>query len=175
MRSLLTVLLAGAALLLLGTPAAADDGGPTFHRTTPRAALDVSDGVVAIGVPAGRAWGIESELRRLPRDGGVLVVRLTVEDDAVREAFVRLAYYASASTRTRQLAITDSAPVEAGEHRVVAVPLDPPPGAVAYRIRVLVRLAAARDRSSDDAVRVRSGLVDGGSVGMRPLLSRLLP
>jgi len=173
-RVALAVLLSLAVAPWASAPARADDAA-RFHRTTPRAALDVSDGVVVIGVPAGRAWGIESELRPLPATGATLVVRLAVSDAAVREAFVRVAYYASSSTRTRQLATADSAPVEAGARVLVAVPLDPPPGAVAYRVRVLARLSAPDGRSADDAVRGQLHLADGARPPAGSLLSRLVP
>jgi len=75
------------------------------------------------------------------------VVRLAVSDDAVREAFVRVAYYASASTRTRQLATADSAPVAGAGRASVAIALEPPPLAVAFRVRVLARLADPAGRS----------------------------
>ncbi len=102
MRSLVRVLLCVAAILGPACPALADDGGPTFRRTTPRATFDDAGSVLVIGVPGGRAWGIESELRALPPAGTTLVVRLAVTDDAVREAFVRIAYYGSVTARTRQ-------------------------------------------------------------------------
>ena len=95
--------------------------------------------VAACAGPSGRAWGIQSELRALPPEGAI-AVRLSVSDDDVREAFARIAYYASATGRPRQIAIADSEAVGAGEGRVIVVPLDPPPGAVAYRVRVLARL-----------------------------------
>ena len=140
------------ALALVPRPALADDGPPRFHRTTPRASFDEDGGVLVIGVPGGRAWGIESELRALPPAGTTLIVRLTVSDDAVREAFVRVAYYGSATARTRQLAIADSAPVVGRGRALVAVTLEPPAGAVAFRIRVLARLGDPAGRSPDDAV-----------------------
>ena len=133
-------------------PALADDGPPQFHRTTPRATLDDANAVLVVGVPGGRAWGIESELRALPPPGTTLIVRLTVSDGAVREAFVRIAYYGSAATRTRQLATADSEPVTARGRALVAIALEPPPGAVAFRVRVLARLRDLTGRSSDDAV-----------------------
>ncbi len=162
-------------LLLSSSVAAADDGDPPFRRTTPRAALAETDGALVIGVPAGRAWGVESGLRPLPREGTLLVVRLGVSDAAVREAFVRVAYYASAAARTRQLAISDSEMVPAGRRALVAVALDPPPGAVAYRVRVLARLAEPAQRSTDDAVTavVRGARDPAAAAGS--LLSRLLP
>ena len=140
------------ALASSGQPALADDGGPRFHRTTPRASFDERGGVLVIGVPGERAWGIESELRALPPPGTTLIVRLTVTDDAVREAFVRIAYYGSATARTRQLAVADSAPVVGHGRALVAIPLEPPPGAVAFKVRVLARLDDPAGRSRDDAV-----------------------
>ncbi len=156
-------------------PASADDGDLAFRRTTPRAALGWASRAVVIGIPGGRAWGIESELRPLPPSGTVLVVRLVVTDDAVREAFVRVAYYGVASGRSRQLATTDSAPVEAGVRSLVVVELDPPRGAVAYRVRVLARLVHAADRSAPDAVSATVRQGSGGPSRPGSLYSRLLP
>lgn len=170
----LAVAIVLASLLATTSPALADDGTP-FHRTTPRAVLAEAHGVLVIGVPAGRAWGIESELRPLPPSGTVLVVRLAVTDATVREAFVRVAYYASSSARTRQLSITDSAPVAHGERALVAVELDPPPAAVAYRVRVLARLAEPAGRSSDDAVTAVLHVESGAARRGGSLYSRLLP
>lgn len=161
--------------VLVARVALADDGGPHFRRTTPRASLEAAGSALVIGVPGGRAWGIESELRPLPPDGTTLFVRLAVIDEAVREAFVRVAYYASATQRTRQLTVTDSAPVEGGARALVAVALDPPVGAVAYRVRVLARLVDPSARSSDDAV---TAVLRVGRGPVRPLgslFSRLLP
>ena len=160
--------------MLLSSPVLADDARP-FHRTTPRAALADAHGVLVIGVPAGRAWGIESELRPLPPSGTLVIVRLAVTDGAVREAFVRVAYYASASARSRQLAVSDSAPVANGERALVSVELDPPVGAVAYRIRVLARLFEPSGRSSDDAVTAVLHAASGGAWRGGSLYSRLLP
>ena len=165
------------ALILLATavaPAAADDDPPYFRRTTPRASLEEQGGSFTLGVPAGRAWGIESELRPIP-PGRALAVRLSVADDEVREAFARVAYYASATGRPRQIAVVDSEAVAAGESRLVFVALDPPPGAVAYRVRVLVRLRASADRSRDDAIGARVALIDRAAARFGSLFSRLLP
>ena len=88
-------------LVLLGVvaqAAAADDDRTHFRRTTPRASLEEEAGTFTLGVPSGRAWGIESELRPLPAERA-LAVRLVVADDEVREAFARVAYYASATGR----------------------------------------------------------------------------
>lgn len=166
--------LAIALLAVVAAPAAADDDRTHFRRTTPRASLDENAGELVLGVPSGRAWGIESELRPLP-SGRAVAVRLSVDDDAVREAFVRVAYYASASGRPRQIAVSDSPLVGAGEGRLVFVALDPPPGAVAYRVRVLARLRAGAERSVDEAIRARVTLLDGPEVRRGSLFSRLLP
>ena len=165
------------ALVLLATvvaPAAADDDPPHFRRTTPRASLEEQAGSFTLGVPAGRAWGIESELRPIP-SGRALAVRLSVADDDVREAFARVAYYASATGRPRQIAVVDSEAVAAGESRLLFVSLDPPPGAVAYRVRVLARLRAGADHSRDDAIHARVALIDRAAARFGSLFSRLLP
>lgn len=164
-------------LVLLATvvsPAAADDDRTHFRRTTPRASLEEEAGTFTLGVPSGRAWGIESELRPLPPERA-LAVRISVSDDDVREAFARVAYYSSATGRPRQIAIADSEAVGAGETRVLFVPLDPPPGAVAYRIRVLARLRAGAERSRDDAIQARVALIDRAATRFGSLFSRLLP
>jgi hypothetical protein len=155
-------------------PAAADDDRSHFRRTTPRASLEEANGTFTLGVPSGRAWGIESELRPLPPERA-LAVRLSVTDDDVREAFARVAYYARATGRSRQIAIADSEAVTPGESRVVLMALDPPPGAVAYRIRVLARLRAGAVRSRDDAIQARLTLVDRAATRVGSLFSRLLP
>lgn len=157
--------------LALAGVASADDTG--FHRTTPRASLDGTTTVLVIGVPGGRAWGIESELRPLPSPGTALFARVIVTDDAVHEAFVRIAYYASATQRTRQIATSDSEIVPTGRSALVSVPFEPPPGAVAYRVRVLARLVDRDARSSDDAITVRLRGVATRAFGS--LFSRLLP
>lgn len=164
-------------LALAAGPAvvSADDGDPRFHRTTPRAALDDQRGALVIGIPAGRAWGIESELRPLPPEGTTIVVRLGVADDLVREAFVRIAYYASLAGRTRQLATADSDAVGPGRRGLIVLVPDRPPGAVAYRIRVLARLAAPGGRSSDDAITAVLRIAPPGVRPLGPALSRLLP
>lgn len=165
------------ALVLLAVPAvpaAADDDRPHFRRTTPRASLNEDGGNVTLGVPSGRAWGIESELRPIPPDGA-LAVRLSVTDRDVREAFARIAYYARATGRPRQIAVADSEAVGAGEGRVLFVPLDPPPGAVAYRVRVLARLQPGAARSRDQAVHARVTSIDRAATRFGSLFSRLLP
>ena len=171
-----TGLLALALVLLavVARPAAADDDRTHFRRTTPRASLEDDGGAFTLGVPSGRAWGIESELRPLPAEGA-LAVRLVVADDQVREAFVRVAYYASATGRSRQIAVVDSQAVVPGEGRLLFVTLDPPVGAVAYRVRVLARLRAGSERSQDEAIRARVGLIDRAATRFGSQFSRLLP
>jgi hypothetical protein len=169
-----TFLLAVVLLAVIGAPASADDDRPHFRRTTPRASLDEDAGNLTLGVPSGRAWGIESELRALPSEGA-LAVRLSVSDDDVREAFARIAYYAKATGRPRQIAVADSEAVGAGEGRVLFVPLDPPPGAVAYRVRILARLRGGADRSRADAIQARVTTIDRAATRFGSLFSRLLP
>jgi hypothetical protein len=169
-----TLALALMLLAVVAAPAAADDDPPVFRRTTPRASLDEDAGNITLGVPAGRAWGIESELRPLPPEGA-LAVRLSVSDDDVREAFARIAYYASTKGRPRQIAVADSEAVGAGEGRVLFVPLDPPPGAVAYRVRVLARMHPDALRSRDDAIHARVTSIDRAATRFGSLFSRLLP
>ena len=149
------LLLVPLALALLGSSALADPGdvGP-FRRTTPRGSLERDTGGLIVGIPGGRAWGIESGL--VPLDGtDRLTLVLAVDDPDVAEAFVRIAYYARADARSRQLATHDSPYVRVGEDRRIAVELVPPPGAVAYRVRVLGRLVAGAVRSAVDAIRIR--------------------
>ena len=169
-----TIALTLVLLAVAAAPAAADDDRTQFRRTTPRASLQEDAGTFTLGVPSGRAWGIESELRALPSEGA-LAVRLVVDDDDVREAFARIAYYASATGRSRQIAVADSVAVAAGEGRLVFVALDPPPGAVAYRVRVLARLRAGADRSRGDAIHARVTLIDRAATRFGSLFSRLLP
>lgn len=169
-----TLLFALVLLSVVALPAAADDDRTRFRRTTPRGSLEEEAGTFMIGVPSGRAWGIESELRPLPAERA-LAVRLVVADDDVREAFARVAYYASATGRPRQIAVVDSEAVAAGEGRLLFVALDPPPGAVAYRVRVLARLRAGSERSRDEAIRARVRLIDRAATHFGSLFSRLLP
>lgn len=177
MRRLAVLLIA--LLAIAAAPASADpgdpaDGGP-FRRTTPRADVVRAGDWTLLGIPGGRAWGLESGLR--PLDGASRVtVELAVVDPEVREAFLRVAYYARADARSRQLAISDSplVTVAAGPAgSAVTVRLDPPPGAVAYRLRLLGRLFGRELRTAAGAIRVRWG--GGGTpADGRPSLTRLL-
>lgn len=170
----LSIPLALVLIAAVAAPAAADDDRTHFRRTTPRATLQAIAGTFTLGVPNGRAWGIESELRPIPNEGA-LAVRLSVSDDDVREAFARIAYYASATGRPRQIAVADSEAVGPGEGRLFYLALDPPPGAVAYRIRVLARLRAGAERTRDDAIHARVTLTDRAATRFGSLFSRLLP
>ncbi len=167
----LLVALAAALLLSASDPAAAEDGW-RFRRTTPRAALLLEADGYEIGVPGGRAWGIESGLRALTGTSWV-AFEVAVDDPAVREAFLRVAYYDRETGRPRQMEIADSAFVRVGEDRVVSVTLEPPTGAVAYRVRVLARLSPGARASALDAIRV-GGADAPGTRGPRPY-TRLRP
>src|SRR5260221_9614057 len=151
---LLRLLLLLTFTLGFATAASADPGWP-FRRTTPRGFLDQDPGGLTVGIPFGRAWGVESALLPLPSAGGAIVVDLAVEDPDVTEAFVRVAYYARADQRSRQLATVDSPFVRVGPGRTVRIQLDPPSGAVAYRVRILGRLAPRAVISRGDAIRAR--------------------
>ena len=170
---LVLLVLVGIALVLLASAASADPG--PFRRTTPRAFLGYlgqEAGGLIVGIPSGRAWGIESGLR--PLDGaGPVALAVAVDDPDVAEAFVRVAYYARGDARSRQLATRDSPFVHVGEDRRIVVELDPPPGAVAYRVRVLGRLVAGGMLSRADAIRVRSDVGAADRGGPRPALTRL--
>ena len=174
LRTLVSLALAStvAALVAHASAANADEGGP-FRLTSPRGALAAMGSGLVIGVPGGRAWGVESDLRALPPPGVELVVRVGVTDPAVREAFVRVAYYASSTGRTRQLAIADSAPVGVGAGATVAVAIEPPAGAVAYRVRVLARLFEPDARSADGAVTALMTVASRPARPIRSLSSRL--
>lgn len=167
MRILLLVLL----LLLPGATAASADDGPGFRRTTPRAPLTVTAEELWFGVPAGRAWGLESRLIPLGAHRSV-ALDLAVRDPAVREGFVRIAWYAREDGRPRQLAVDDSPAVAAGVERRVVLRLEPPEGAVAFRVRVLARVAPGEPGAGAGALAVARIRIDGS--GARPALTRSL-
>jgi hypothetical protein len=173
-RSIFSLVLVGS--VVFGSVALADPGGPPgpgpFRRTTPRGSLDRDAGGLVIGIPSGRAWGIESALLPLAGTARVSLV-LAVDDPDVSEAFVRVAYYARADARTRQLATRDSPFLRVGEDRRIVIELDSPPGAVAYRVRVLGRLVATAVLSRVDAIRVRPDPAPAERGRQRPSLTRL--
>ena len=148
--SLLCALGVAAALSLL----ARADEGPPYHRTTPRGSFGADGAELVIGVPGGRAWGIESALIPVPDQRTGLRATIEVSDPEVREAFVRIAWYDRATGRPRQFVLTDARFVRAGESATFEVALDPPAGAVAYRVRVLARLHTRQALSTTDAVTV---------------------
>jgi hypothetical protein len=153
------VLLALAGLSLAWVVTAYADEGPRFHRTTPRGSFGRDGVALLVGVPDGRAWGVESELRAVPPMASDMRVELEVSDPRVREAFVRVAFYDRWSSRPRQIAVADAPAVRSGERLVLSVSLDPPPTAVAYRVRVLARVFAPSLRSAPEAVRAVLGPV----------------
>jgi hypothetical protein len=134
--------------------AASADGGPPYRRTTPRGSFGADGPELVVGVPGGRAWGIESALTPVPEERMALRATVEVSDPLIREAFIRVAWYDKATGRPRQFALTDARYVRAGETTTLEVALDPPPGAVAYRLRVLARLHTDDGLSADDAIRV---------------------
>lgn len=134
--------------------AARADDGPLYHRTTPRGSFGKDGAALVVGVPGGRAWGIESALIPVPDQRTAYRVTFEVTDPEVREAFVRVAWYDRATGRPRQFALTDARFVRANETATLEITLDPPARAVAYRIRVLARLRTPEALSTPDAVRV---------------------
>ena len=88
----------------------------------------------------------------VPDERSGLRATIDVSDPEIREAFVRVAWYDEATGRPRQFALTDARYVRAGEITTLEITLDPPPGAAAYRVRVLARL-----RSPDALSAARCG------------------
>jgi hypothetical protein len=130
------------------------DGGPPYRRTTPRGSFGADGPELVVGVPGGRAWGIESALIPVPDQRTGFRATVEVSDPEIREAFVRIAWYDQATGRPRQFALTDARYVRVGETATLEVALDPPAGAVAYRVRVLARLRTPEALSAADAIRV---------------------
>jgi hypothetical protein len=130
------------------------EGGPPYRRTTPRGSFGTYGPELVVGVPGGRAWGIESALISVPDQRSGLRATVEVSDPEIREAFIRVAWYDRPTGRPRQFALTDARYVRAGETATLEIALDPPAGAVAYRIRVLARLRTPEALSAADAIRV---------------------
>jgi len=130
------------------------EGGPPYRRTTPRGSFGENGAELLVGVPGGRAWGIESALIPVPDEPSGFRATVEVRDPDVREAFIRVAWYDRATGRPKQFALADARYVRAGEAATLEVALDPPAGAVAYRLRVLARLRVAGALSAPDAIRV---------------------
>jgi hypothetical protein len=152
---------------------ASADEGPLYRRTTPRGSFGANGPELVVGVPGGRAWGIESALIAVPEQRTGFRATIEVSDPRVREAFIRVAWYDRATGRPRQFALTDARFVRAGETATLEVALDPPDGAVAYRVRVLARLSTPEALSSADAIRVTLSAPFVRPVGFPP--TRLLP
>jgi len=167
--SLLCALVVALALAL----STSADGGPPYRRTTPRGSFGADGPEFLVGVPGGRAWGIESALIPVPDQPMGFHATVEVIDPEVREAFIRVAWYDRATGRPRQFALSDARLVRAGENATFDVALDPPPGAVAYRMRVLARLHAPEALSGADAVRVGLSVAFFRPSGFTP--TRLLP
>lgn len=164
--------LAIALLLAAAGPAAADDD-VRFRRTTPRAPLQVAGDELVFGVPAGRAWGLESQLIRIGRGGASVALDLAVSDPAISEGFVRIAWYTRDVGRPRQILTEDAPAVQSGVERRIVVRLDPPDDAVAFRVRVLARVIAVAAASRKDALTVARVRLDPFD-HPRPALTRLL-
>jgi hypothetical protein len=152
---------------------ASAEGGPPYRRTTPRGSFGVDGPELVVGVPGGRAWGIESALLPVPDQRAGFHATVEVRDAEVREAFIRVAWYDRATGRPRQFALTDARYVRAGETATLEIALDPPPLAVAYRVRVLARLRTPQALSAPDAVKVRLSAPFLQPAGFPP--TRLLP
>ena len=151
-RVIASLLCTVAALTGLALAASAD--GPPFRRTTPRGTFGTDGPELVVGVPGGRAWGIESALIPVPDQRSGFRATIEVSDPEIREAFVRVAWYDRAVSRPRQFALSDARFVRAQETATLEIALYPPPGAVAYRVRVLARLRRPEAFSTADAVRV---------------------
>ena len=154
MSKVVTSLLCAIGIAAALAVAASADGGPPYRRTTPRGSFGADGPELVVGVPGGRAWGIESALTPVPEERTAVHATVEVSDPLIREAFIRVAWYDKATGRPRQFALTDARYVRAGETTTLEVALDPPPGAVAYRLRVLARLHTADALSAEDAIRV---------------------
>jgi hypothetical protein len=152
---------------------ASAEGGPPYRRTTPRGSFGADGPELVVGVPGGRAWGIESALIPVPDQHTGFRARVEVSDPKVREAFIRIAWYDRATGRPRQFALSDARLVRAGETATLEVALDPPPGAVAYRVRVLARLRTPDALSAADAITVTLSAPYVRPAGVPP--TRLLP
>jgi hypothetical protein len=152
---------------------AASADGPPYRRTTPRGSFGIDGPELIVGVPGGRAWGIESALIPLTDQRTGFRATIEVSDPQVHEAFIRVAWYDRATGRPRQFALTDARYVRAGETATLEVALDPPASAVAYRVRVLARLRTREALSTADAVTVT--LSTPYSLHLRFPPTRLLP
>jgi hypothetical protein len=154
MPKVIASLLCALGLVAVISISASADGGPPYRRTTPRGSFGRTETELIVGVPGGRAWGIESALIPVPDQRTGFRATVEVSDPQVREAFIRVAWYDRATGRPRQFALTDARFVRAGETATLEVALDPPAGAVAYRLRVLARLRTPQALSAPNAITV---------------------
>ena len=99
-----------------------------------------------------------SALLRAPARGTAIAVAIEVRDERVAHAFLRVAWYGEAGPR--RLATVDSAPLATGRRVRVRLTLEPPPGTVAYRARILGRLVPGATGSARGAIVVRELLLD---------------
>jgi hypothetical protein len=129
-----SVVWCGLASFALGDP------GP-WRRTTPRAVLEEqTDQTLALRVPTGRAWGIESRPHPVEPGRAYRVgARLDVTEPSVRSSFLRVAFYARGDGRGRQGLVIDGELVPGGTDRPSEVEFVAPEWARSVKVRVLVR------------------------------------
>src|SRR5438093_10559142 len=85
-KNLVSLVIGLVAMAVVGLSASAD-GGPPYRRTTPRGSFGADGPQLVVGVPGGRAWGIESGLVPVPDGRAGFRATLEVSDPLVREAF----------------------------------------------------------------------------------------
>ncbi len=157
-------------MVAASAPSHAEDG-TTFRRTTPRSPLHVAADKLVFGIPSGRAWGLESALIRIGSHATV-ALDLGVQDERIREGFVRIAWYDREEGRPRQMQVADAPIVLPGVERRVVVRLEAPEHAVAFRIRILARVIPGATASGEDALTVSRLRLDPAARS-RPALTRL--
>src|SRR5437899_12255354 len=104
MSKIVTSLLCALGVLTALALSASADGGPPYRRATPRGSFGTDGPELVVGVPGGRAWGIESALIAVPDQHSGFRATIEVSDPEVREAFIRVAWYDHATGRPRQFA-----------------------------------------------------------------------
>src|SRR3989442_15779406 len=102
MSKIVTSLLCALGVLTALALSASADDGPPYRRTTPRGSFGADGPELLVGVPGGRAWGIESALIPVPEGQTGFRTTVEVSNPEAREAFVRVAWYDRASGRPRQ-------------------------------------------------------------------------
>ena len=126
---------------------------PRFRPTSRRVRLQADGPSLRLTTASRRTAGITSGLLALPTRGVEATAELDARDAAVRAAFLRIACYRTASGRSRQLWTRTSRLVAGGGRARVTVRIERTPPAVAYRVRVLARLAAGRAATGSVVVR----------------------